>query len=196
MDYLWAKRSDTYNRMDFYGVHDDESDHVLTRGEPMLGNIEGTLRAEAQAYSKKKLEDFARSQTHVMLVSPKARAVIEAFAPELPGVEWLPIELVSSSGKLVTKKSYQVLHLIDHLHALDPVASGAEYNAISHEKINDVEQLVIDACKIPEDRHIFRLEHYTSPIFFSRALAEHIRAARLSGVDFEELDELDRYKLF
>ena len=195
-DYLWAKRSENYNRMDFYGVHDEDDELMLVEGAPVLGTTSGALRAEAQAYSRKKLEDFARSQAHVMLVSPKAREVIEAFAPGLPGVEWLPVELVSSSGKAVTKKSYHVLHLIDHVDALDPAASGASYSFICPGDIDDVEQLVIDPAKIPQDRPIFRLAHYTYPIFFSRALAEKIQEAGLSGVGFGEIGAFDSFALF
>ena len=198
MDYVWARRSDNYRCMDFYGVHDDEDDHMLVDGESMVGQtFNGGLRSEAQAYSKKKLEDFARSQAHIMLVSQKARDVIEAFAPGgIPMVEWLPLSLVSSSGKPVTKKSYSVLHPIEHIDALDPNASGATFNPISPTCVNHVERLVMDASKIPADRHIFRLQKYTAPIFFSRPLAEHIQAADLSGILFGEIEELDRYELF
>jgi hypothetical protein len=132
------------------------------------------------------LLDAVSNVDALIVAAPRLRAVLEEES--LEKVEYLPVA-ISDHKKKIASKDYVIVHPIEPVDCIDQDESVLEWSVIDTEKIEVLEKLVIDENRIPKTRKLFRVHHIPDVILAHRSLVSRIEAARITGVQFVDIDK-------
>ncbi len=142
--------------------------------------------AAPKTASRKHVADYIKNLNGHIIVSERMQALISQH--QTFGIEALPISLVDLSGAVVGAGSVY-LNLFPLVDAIDQGASLLEWNAIDPTSISGCQRLVLNDAAIAPELHFFRLKHLETHPVMSDALVEAIKAAGLTGIAFDRIDD-------
>ncbi len=123
----------------------------------------------------------------VPLVSPALRALIEGADP--PDVEYLPVTIYDHKGH-VASDAYVIVNSFHVVDCLDHDAMEIVWNSLDPMTIASCDGVVLDTSKIDGAPPLFRPKNLENRVLVRRDVAEAIEDAGLTGVFFEDLDEV------
>lgn len=127
--------------------------------------------------------DYLANEDCWFVISERLKTLIEGL-PDYR-IQFIPVDLIDSSGKTVTDK-YFVCNILDVIDAID--LENSVYNVFSA-KGETVYSFVKYALKAEmiKDKHIFRIKSCTIPIFVSEYFKRFVKKNNLTGFDFLEV---------
>ena len=131
--------------------------------------------------------DFVENISGVLIVSARAREVLEAAGVTGKVVEYLPFTLKDKRGRPV-KQEYYVANLRQTVPCMDREKS--EFNESDDDgEILSVQRLTALPKKIPKDAQLFRLGEFPRMIIIRSDLTKQLRDEKLTGLTFREQGE-------
>ena len=133
--------------------------------------------------------DFVANTSGVLIVSARARAVLEA--EEVKGeeqVEYLPFTLKDKRGR-PTKGEYFIANILRTVACMDRDKSDFTQSPVTKTKLLGVDNLTVVPTKIPKDLKLFRLGEYPRVIVIRSDLVKRIKAEKLTGLTVREQGE-------
>jgi hypothetical protein len=131
------------------------------------------------------LVDALETVYDLTVVSPRLKEFIAAREPR--NVEYLPVTILNHKRRPAAQ--YFILNPVHPVECLDLSASGAEWDVVANEVIDQVERIVIDESKVDDDLLLFKPKFLYRVIIVRRDLAEAITSERFTGVEWTELEE-------
>jgi hypothetical protein len=132
-----------------------------------------------------KLTDSLYNDQHTIVASPRLRDLLTARLGT--AIEALPVSINDHKGR-VASKDYTIINLLDLQDCLAEKESEPFYGTVDGKRtLLGVETLTIDPRKIDGESRLFRLESFRQPIVVREELVEELRAAKIIGVDFNEV---------
>jgi hypothetical protein len=130
-------------------------DYLFDEGLPLADQF---LAGAAVRFSKnfpqlRKLEDFQNNTMGALIVSPKVRALLDAF--DLKNAEYLPVAVRDHKGDVVAP-DYAILNLLGSEPAIDMSASTVTMDDLDEDQILSFKKLVLDRPSISPEARIFR----------------------------------------
>lgn len=165
-----------------------EDDYLLPNGVPLAETFPKDVRLAMNPDKPKNLLfiDVLFNPHRLLVVSERMADFIAARQP--PEVEVLPVGIVDHRGRLA-KPVYRIVHPIRPVDCLDEAASVPRRLAVNPERIERVEQLVLDPSRIDPSRLIFRVKGFNAAVLVRSDLAADLEARGFSGVTFTPIDE-------
>jgi hypothetical protein len=102
--------------------------------------------------------------------------------------EEFPVTFVDRSGK-TDKSTFRFLNLLDNIDCMDKGLS--KYELDNDGFVAKIACLVIDAGRIPRERHLFRMKESESTILASDVFVEQVSGRLARGAKFVEIDEFE-----
>jgi hypothetical protein len=124
------------------------------------------------------LKDFQPNTLRLVIVSPRARAVIDSFSPG--NLEYLPVD-IRDHGNNVVGPGHAILNPLGTVPAIDLPRSEVRMDVFFPDRIDRVYKLALDRNAIPEDAVIFRCARKGTLILVRQDLKEAIEKAGLTG---------------
>jgi hypothetical protein len=121
-----------------------------------------------------------------MIVVGSARLTGFMQANNVPQIEYLPVTINNHKRRPI-KEKYFIIHPILPVDCLDLKKSKPTYSLIAPEDIDEIERLVIDERRVPEDRLFFRCRHFDDETLVRRDFAKAIDEQGFTGVRWMEL---------
>ncbi len=112
-----------------------------------------TLRFSSNFPDRRELRDFIPNPLSALIVSPKARAVIEGLVRVR--CEFLPVT-VGDHTRSPVGKDYAILNILGGVAAIDMKRSKVVMGSIDKTQISYIDHLVIDAATIGPNDVFFR----------------------------------------
>ena len=164
-----------------------ESSYKLNQGISCANEIppEASYQMDDDFPNDKTLNDYLDTRGDIV-VSQKGRDFLAARLPP-SSVEFLPIRILDHQGTQVPGP-YSLVNLLRHVDCLDREASVCTMSSLEPENIISVEQLVLDPARLPDDVELFMVANMPGLILASRQLIKDMKAAGLTGVDSDELE--------
>lgn len=163
-----------------------DEDHLLRRGEALSERWPTDVRyhMDPAAPNDMRLCDNVKSIKPVIVASARLSDFLRQQAG--PAIECLPIAIVNHKRRVEAQPFFIVrpLGLVD---ALDRERSKPTWSKISPDSIEVVKRLVVDADRVPQDRLLFRLQHYMRVILVRRRLAQAIDEAGFTNIQWQAL---------
>ena len=101
-------------------------------------------------------------------------------------MEYLPLTIFNHKKK-AEAAPYAIVNPIGTHDCVDPAASDVVMNTINSDYISVVKKLAIDPSKIASTARLFRAKGLGTVIFFTRELADKVKAAGFTGIEFVEI---------
>jgi hypothetical protein len=161
----------------------------VTKGvklEPWPRNVQ--LHMDPNFPKAIQLPDCAVNLPDAIVVSKRLKEFVEARKPA--HMEYLPISIINHKGK-VASSEYFILNPFKLQDCIDQAASKIRWNPMDKNEISACTKMVIDEAQVERNAKVFRLEHYPSKVLIERKLAEEAGAAKFTGFDFIEIDEME-----
>jgi hypothetical protein len=136
------------------------------------------LRFSPNHPERRVLQDFVANTIGLLIVSPRARAVLEGEA--VGGVEFLPVRIADHRGAIVGPE-HAILNPVGSIDAVDMARTRCTLGAVDKSQIFDVDSLALDAAAIPADAKLFRLRNMLRTVVVREDVARALEAAALSG---------------
>ncbi len=127
----------------------------------------------------RKLKDFQANILQTLIVSPKARKVIEGL--EVGNAEFLDVAIKDHRGK-VAAKDYALLNLIGAEDAIDMKRSTVRMSALDPTQIQRVNSLALDLPKIGPRAKLFRCSMERNLFLLRDDARKAFEAAGLTGL--------------
>jgi hypothetical protein len=131
--------------------------------------------------------DLVENTSGVLIVSAKARAVLEDAGVTGKLVEYLPFTLKDKRGR-PTKQEFFIANLRQKVECVDRAKSDITVSKVSG-KLLGVDNLTVVEKKVPKDAQLFRLEEWPRVIVIRSDLAKRLRDEKLTGLKFYEQGE-------
>lgn len=125
------------------------------------------------------LTDVIDNIMRALIISQKARQLLEAEGQDGEVVEYLPFVLKDKRGRKV-KKQYCVANVLRKVDCLD--WDGAVCRKYPDGRLQSIKVLEVDASKIPDDARLFRLGEDLKRILIRSDLLERLREEGLTGI--------------
>lgn len=162
-------------------------DVLRTSGEPIATWNDVRFHMDVKFPTQRGLADYVKNLHGDVVVSARLKHLVAGMQPALQS---LPIAIVDHDGA-VASADYWCLNPCPLFDAIDLAASEVTWNAIDPTEISGCEQLVLDEGRVPADRHLFRLAQLRSEVVMSSMLVDAIKAAGMTGIKFDRVDEFD-----
>jgi hypothetical protein len=179
------------SRLPGYALIDDNPARML-RPMDLRNGLSVKVSFPEQAVCKmskrhkgKKLADFFANIMGHLIVTEKARAVLEA-EPNLRW-EWYPIEIVDQGGKPL-KARYTWAHLLENYECLDRSKSKYTASSMDPASVHTFHKMVLDPKRVPDDRTLFRLKEQPGTKIIRSDLVKRLQAAGVTGFELLKLD--------
>jgi len=127
---------------------------------------------------EKALVDFQPSLESLIIISPRARQVIEALG--VSNAEFLTVAMKDHKKKVVAK-DYAILNLLGAEDAIDLKRSTYRMSHLDTEQIDRVEKLVLAPKKIRRGAKLFRCATFRSLILVRSDVKQAFEEAGLKG---------------
>jgi hypothetical protein len=134
------------------------------------------------------LGDFVDNISGVLIISARARTMLEAEGVEGKEVEYLPFTLKDKRGR-PTKGEYFVANLLRKVACMDRDKSEFTQDPVSKSGVLGVSNLTVVATKVPKDVKLFRLGEFPRVIVIRSDLVKRIKAEKLTGLRFLDQGE-------
>ena len=132
------------------------------------------------------LEDFLSNPNGVLVISGRAREVLEARVED--EAEFLPVKIINHKGR-EEATHYFIANVINFQDCIDESASRVRVNKINPARFSSIRKLVVDENRLVGDPQIFRLKQYPPLALFHRRVAQAVSDESLTGVLFGETEE-------
>ncbi len=129
------------------------------------------------------LEDAVHNLNSQLVVSERLRAFLESRG-DLK-IEFLPVRLINHKGREV-REPYAIANILRHVDAVDKEATIHEWNSLDDTAMIGIKNLTVNPASVPDDALLFRLVHVTDVIGVRSDLAEALREAGFTGLDFPD----------
>jgi hypothetical protein len=133
------------------------------------------------------LTDIVDNISGELIVSSRAREVLESEGVTGDMVEYLPFTLKDKRGRR-TKGQFYLANLLLKVHCLDREQSEVTFSKVSG-KVLGVRKLKVLNEKIPPEAKLFRLGEYTRLIVIRSDLVRRINDEKLTGLTVCEQGE-------
>ena len=161
-------------------------------GEMVTGQPLARKRTKAYTYSMDedyprnvKLTDSLRNDQNTIVASPRLQEMLKGRLGT--GIEALPVWIKDHKGRIATKE-YAIMNVLDLQDCLAEQQSNPFYGTVDGKQmILAVDPLTIQPSKVDGDSRLFRISTFTQPIVAREDLVEELRAAKIVGVDFNEV---------
>lgn len=163
-----------------------EKSFRLSKGVPLLGGFPSgvAFHMNPDFPGDSVLPDSVDNVKEALLVSERLHRFLVAAA--LPKVEFLPVSVIDHAG-LVASSKHVIVHPIEPVACVDLQASVFGTSEIIADKLQDVQKLVLDPERLPNDRPLFKVQGLTRAVFVRRDLAQAITAEGFTGVGWTEV---------
>lgn len=133
----------------------------------------------------KKLADFFGNIMGHLIVSDKAKAVLEA--EKSLSWEWYAIAIVDAKRKPISAK-YTWAHLLGNVECVDRAKSEYTPSSVEPTQVHTFERLVLDPKRVPKEPSLFRLKEQPGTKIIRSDLVQRLHDAQVSGFEVWELD--------
>ncbi|KFA90997.1 hypothetical protein Q664_25105 [Archangium violaceum Cb vi76] len=133
------------------------------------------------------LGDLVDNTSGVLIVSNRAREVLEAEGVTGDVIEYLPFTLKDKRGR-PTKGEFYVANPLQKIPCMNREKSKF-VDSDEDGRILSVRKLTVEPKKIPNEAKLFRLGEYTRVHVVRLDLAQRLRAEKLTGLTFCEQGE-------
>lgn len=151
----------------------------LKEGVPLQGTLTEAHHFSLSPKGGDLLGDFVPNISRTLIVSSKARAVLEAEGITGPGIEYLPFTLLDKRGRRV-KQSYFVANLLLKVPCMDRDQSDFDEDESDGEVLT-LSSLRILVERIPAEAKLFRLGEFPSTVVIRSDLVQRLRDEGLTG---------------
>lgn len=158
-----------------------------TSGQLITGWHDVRFHMDVKFPGQRGLADYVKNLHGDVVVSARFKDLVAAMQPT---VQCLPIAIVDHDGA-VASADYWCLNPCPLVDAIDLAASEVTWNAIDPTEISGCERLVLDEGRVPADLHLFRLAQLRSEVVMSSTLVDALKAAGMTGIKFDRVDEFD-----
>lgn len=128
-----------------------------------------------------RLEDFIKNTSWLLVASARVKDFLEA--EKVQGQEMLPVAIINHKGRR-EKASYFLIHQVGLQDCIDLKKTKWKKHPLDEEAITDVRRLTLDESKIAPDAVLFRMKSYGIPLVIRADLAEKIKKAGFTGIEF------------
>jgi hypothetical protein len=149
-----------------------------------------TLYMDSRKPKHNLLLDSVKNVEGVIIISEKMKLFLEK--QDLLDVEFLPITIKDLKERKLEKRFY-IFHPYNNINCLDLSNAEPEWDDIDDTVVASVKHLVIDASKLPEDKHFFRPKNYIARPLVTKTLADAILKEGFTGVQFLPISEITGY---
>lgn len=125
------------------------------------------------------ISDFVGNVRSTIIVSTRARALLEAEGLGAVEVEYLPVRIRNKNGIPVRATSFAIANVLRTLPCVD--LERSRYSATDDGEIVVMDILHIDAAVVPPDVKLFRPAEYPKLFLFREDLIARIEQAGLTG---------------
>lgn len=126
----------------------------------------------------RKLHDFQPNILSALLVSAKARGVMEGLGVD--NAEFLPVAVKNHAGEVVSK-DYAFLNLLGGEDAIDLERSQVTMNRLAKDQVGDIDKLVLKPQGIRPEAKIFRCTRHRKLFLVREDVKAAFEAAGLTG---------------
>ena len=131
------------------------------------------------------LYDFVDNSGRLIILSPKARAVLETVG--ITNIEYLPAKIFDQNGREVTD-TYFVANVLGTEPFIDVEKSDLVSSAIIKHEFSDVDNLVVDYDRINPDARLFRIHRMPTKYVVDQVVVDAFKAAGLIGYGLWKAD--------
>jgi hypothetical protein len=118
-----------------------------------------------------------------IVVSERVKRLLES--EQARPVELLPLQILNHNDKVVAT-DYFVVNPLEIVDCIDLAASEGKENPLDPGTLYGVARLVLREDAVPRTLSVFRIKHWTNVILIRRELAERMKEAGLTGLNFAE----------
>ncbi len=167
-------------------IEDFADDYELMRGHAVAPDWPNDVCFRMSPDFKKriKLSDNLVNSNKFLVASKPLQDFL--LAEEVPDVEYLPLTIFNHKKK-AEAAPYAIVNPIGTHDCVDLAASDVVMNTINSDYISVVKKLAIDPSKIGSTARLFRAKGLGTVIFFKRELADKVKAAGFTGIEFVEI---------
>jgi len=159
----------------------------MVRGQPLARKRPKpyTYSMDEEYRRNVKLTDSLRNDQDTIVASPRLRDMLAARLGT--AIEALPVWIKDHKGRIASKE-YSIMNVLDLQDCLAEQQSSPFYGTVDGKQmILAVDPLTIQPSKLDGDSRLFRVSSFTQPIVAREYLVEELRAAKIVGVDFNEV---------
>ena len=124
--------------------------------------------------------DLVDNTSGLLIVSTRARDVLESEGVTGEGVEYLPFALKDKRGRL-TKGRFYIANLLRKVECMDRERSEFSSSSVDG-RVLSVQNLVVQKEKVPPEAKLFRLGEWPRVIVIRSDLVQRIQDAKLTGL--------------
>jgi hypothetical protein len=168
--------------------------HYLTLGKSMKDSfpLDASMAMNREKPNNVALADALWNTSSLMVVSGKFKNALEGIPGALEENEILNVKIINHKGRVV-KDPYFIVHQLNNPPAVDETRTQGDRQPLAPDTYQFVEEMVLDASKIPQDRMIFRAQQYSEVVFVREDLAKKLESAGLTGFELHEIDKHQWY---
>lgn len=133
-----------------------------------------------------KTEDFTDNMNGLLVVSARARAILESQA--LKNNEFLPVTIINHKGRK-EQGPFFILNQVSLQDCIDPGKTVAKENPINREVFISVKKLGLDEQRIDPAVTLFRIKRFPHYPVFRDDLVDRLQTAGLTGLEFVQPEE-------
>ena len=167
----------------------DEVEEILDYiafGESLKKHFPNDVTFNLSKQGGVKLTDYIPNNNAMLVVSEKLKDLLAKTGEDF---EFYSVNIRDKKGRLV-EKPYYLAQLVGSLPCLDWKNSDYENNDLIEGQVLYFRRLVLDAEKIPKNKHIFRLGEKEELIIVSHDLGYEIyRTHNCRGMIFQVIEE-------
>ena len=151
-------------------------------GESLMSDFPvGTTVQFSDAYPRARtLYDFANNTSDLLVVSSRARTVLEPHHSEAAPAEYLPVQVLDHRGG-VANDDYFILNLLGSQDAIDLSSSDYDMDALKKDQIDTIRHLALNRGSIDPAAKIFRASAMRRLVLLDDDVLESIQKAKLAG---------------
>lgn len=153
----------------------------LSSGRPMSDGWEEGVRYRGDREGGAQPRDLVANALQILIASTRLKALLDAETAT--DMEWLPIELETPRGRLVSEP-YHILNPLSFCDALDSERSEVEDLSIIPGQYSGLFRMHLRRDAAPSDLRLFRLKSMPSATVVREDLKTEMLAAGLTGLKF------------
>lgn len=163
-----------------------KQNYKLNQGVSCAGWFPENVLFEMSEDRGKVLSDSVENNSLLLIVSQKLKEFLESHAKEW--IEFLPVGILDHEKQPI-EAPYYIANVLRTLPCMDEARSDFVPSALDKTQVHHIKRLVLDVDQIPEDAKIFRLGQERDLILVRSDLAEAIKSAGMTGIQFVALED-------
>jgi len=164
-------------------------DHQIRFGVSRAANFpsDAEFRMDEDFPKDLTLADVLESDTRALVASARLRELLEGIPGALFQNEILPVKIINHKGR-AERSPYFIISQLDHPPCLDENQSVGRRSPINPEHFQSMKKMVLDEIRIDPKLMLFRVAQFPIVPIMRRDLALKLRAERLTGISFHEIE--------